>query len=85
MLLKISTDDPYFETIIDSLKVKFKTGAASKAGKAAIETFFEVEQENQILNAHVESMQSEIDRLRDLLTELRSTSERTKIRRWGNN
>lgn len=85
MLLKISDDDPYFEAIVETLKLKFKTGAASKAGKAAIETFFEIEQENQILNAQVESMQSEIDRLRILLNNLKSTSERTKIRRWGNN
>ena len=36
MLIKISCDDEYFEQIIRILKLKFKTGAASKAAKAAI-------------------------------------------------
>jgi len=85
MLIKISTDDPRFETIIETLKIKFKATANSKTAKKAIEVFFEIETENEILRAQNESMTAEIERLRQLLDNLRSTSERTRRHYWGGN
>jgi len=77
MLIKISNDDPLFEQAIQLLKLKYRTTAASKAAKRAIYEFYEIEQENEILKAHVESMSYEIDRLRELLELKRSTRIRT--------
>ncbi len=67
MLIKISCDEEYFEQIIRILKLKFKTGAASKAAKAAIVDYEYIERECEILRAQNESMNNEIDRLRSLL------------------
>ena len=78
MLIKISNDDPLFEQAIQLLKLKYRTTAASKAAKRAIYEFYEIEQENEILQAQLESMTAEIDRLRELLEIKRST----RIRRF---
>ncbi len=67
MLIKFRCDDDYFETIINILKLKFKTGAASKAVKAAVVDYEYIEREREILRAQNESMNEEIQRLRDLL------------------
>ena len=85
MLIKIKTDAPHFETIMECLKLKFRSTANSKTAKKALEVFFEIEQENEILRAQNSSMSDEIDRLRELLDTYKSTSERTRKHFWGGN
>lgn len=82
MHIKIITDDPIFEQAIQLLKLKYRTGAASKATKRAIYEFYEIERENEILNATVESLESEVVRLRQLLDVQRSTRTRTMMRNF---
>ena len=67
MQVKISTDDPVFEQAITLLKLKYRTGANSKAIKKAIYDYYRMEIENEILRGHNDSMTAEIDRLRELL------------------
>ena len=67
MLVKISSDDPIFEQAITLLKLKYRTGANSKAAKKALYDFYKMEIENEILRGHNDSMIDEIDRLRELL------------------
>ncbi len=80
MHIKIISDDPVFEQAIQLLKLKYHTGAASKAAKRAIYEFYEIERENEILSAAVESLESEVVRLRQLLDIQRSTKTRTMMR-----
>jgi len=79
MHIKISSSDPYFLQAITFLKLKYRTGAATKAAKRAIYEIYEIERENEILTASVESLESEIIRLRALLDLQRSTNIRTRI------
>ena len=79
MHIKIITDDPLFEQAIQLLKLKYRTGAASKAVKIAVYESYEIERENEILSATVESLESEVVRLRQLLNIQRSTNIRTRI------
>tara|TARA_R110001583_G_C5611511_1_gene405370 strand:- start:61 stop:315 length:255 start_codon:yes stop_codon:yes gene_type:complete len=67
MLIKISCNEEYFEQIIKILKLKWKTGAASKAAKATLIDYEYIERECEILRAQNESMSNEIERLRHLL------------------
>ena len=82
MLVKFTSDDPLFEQIIQLLK--YRTGATSKAAKRAIYEFHEIERENEILAAAVDSLESEVFRLRQLLDIQRNTKTRTIMRnfRW---
>lgn len=80
MLIKITSNDPFFEQAIQLLKLKYRTGAASKAVKRAVYEFYEIERENEILGAAVESLESEVYRLRELLDIQRSTKTRTILR-----
>lgn len=80
MHIKIITDDPLFEQAIQLLKLKYRTGAASKATKRAIYEFYEIERENEILSASVESLENEVLRLRSLLDLQRSTRTRAILR-----
>jgi cell shape-determining protein MreC len=80
MHIKIITDDPLFEQAIQLLKIKYRTTAASKATKRAIYEFYEIERENEILSATVESLENEVVRLRQLLDIQRSTKTRAMMR-----
>lgn len=79
MLIKIKTNDPLFEQKIELLKLQYKTGAASKAARKAIENFYEIERRCELLAAQNESMSAEIDRLRELMKLMESTSISTRI------
>ena len=72
MLIKIFSDDPKFEQRIDLLRLKYRTGANSKAAKKALNDFYEQEIECEILRGQNESMSDEIDRLRELLNHTRN-------------
>jgi len=80
MLIKFTSNDPIFEQAIQLLKLKYRTGATSKAVRRAIYEFYEIEQENQILSVMVESLEDEVFRLRQLLDIQRSTRTRAIVR-----
>ena len=80
MLIKFSTDDPIFQQSLEILKIKYRTTAAAKAVKRSVYDAAKREVEIEILLAHNESMQAEIDRLRELLEVHRSTKLST---RWA--
>ncbi len=80
MIVRITTDDPSFEESVKLLKLKYQTGAASKAVKRSVYDAAKREIEIEMLLAHNESMQAEIDRLRDLLETYRDTKLSTKWR-----
>lgn len=79
MLIKFTSNDPLFEQKIELLKLQFRTGAASKAVKYAIQNYYEIDRKCELLKAQNESMQFEIDRLRSLLEILESTSISNRI------
>jgi predicted nucleic acid-binding Zn-ribbon protein len=68
MLIKIFSDEPEFQERINLLRLKYRTGANSKAAKAALNEFYELEIECEILRGQNESMSDEIERLRELLS-----------------
>ncbi len=82
MHIKIITEDPIFIQAIQLLKIKYRTTAASKAAKRAIYEFYEIERENEILSATVESLENEVVRLRQLLDIQRSTKTRSMMRHF---
>ena len=67
MLIKIFSDESEFQERINLLRLKHKTGANSKAAKSALNEFYELEIECEILRGQNESMLDEIERLRELL------------------
>lgn len=79
MLIKITSNDPLFEQKVELLKLQYKTSAASKAVRKAVENFYEIERRCELLKAQNDSMSAEIDRLRDLMKILESTSISTRI------
>jgi len=80
MLIKFTNDDPEFEQAIRLLKLKYRTGANSKAVKRAIYDFHQMEIECEILKIHNDSMSEEIERLRQLMDLYRSTKRGPKRR-----
>ncbi|NQZ83751.1 MAG: hypothetical protein HRT52_22365 [Colwellia sp.] len=83
MLIKIASENPQFEQDIALLKLKYRTGAASKAARLAIQDFSTMEIEREVLKGQNLSMADEIDRLRDLLSvvsDYRYKCPRCKIR-----
>ena len=80
MLIKFSSEDPILEQAVRLLKLKYRTGATSKAVKRAVYDFHQMEIESEILRAHNESMNDEIERLRQLMDLYRSTQTGTKWR-----
>jgi len=68
MLIKILSNEPEFIERINLLRLKYKVGANSKAAKSAINEFYELEIECEILRGQNESMNNEIERLRELLS-----------------
>ena len=80
MLVKFSSEDPVLEQAIKILKLKYHTGAASKAVKRSLYDTAKMEIEIEILRAHNESMTAEIDRLRHLMDIYRETRLDTKWR-----
>ena len=80
MHIKIITEDPLFEQSVRILKLKYQTGAASKAIKRGVYDFAKREIEIEILRGQNESMESEIDRLRHLLDLYKDTKLDTKWR-----
>ncbi len=79
MLIKFKSTDPLFEQKVELLKLQYRTGAASKAVRKAIENYYEIERRCELLTAQNESMSAEIDRLRELMKILESTSISTRI------
>lgn len=79
MQIKINSNDPLFEQKIELLKLQFKTSAASKAARKAIENFYEIERRCELLAAQNESMSAEIDRLRELMKIMESPSIGVRI------
>lgn len=79
MIVKFNCDDPLLLQKIELLKLQFKTGAASKAVKFAIQNYYEIDRRAEILEAQIDSMQSEIDRLRLLLDINKSSNISNKI------
>jgi hypothetical protein len=80
MLIKFNSEDPNFEQAIKLLKLKYKTGATSKAVKRAVYDFYEMEIETEMLRIHNDLMSQEIERLRQLMDLYRSTKNGTKWR-----
>lgn len=80
MLVKFTSEDPAFNQALQILKLKYQTTATSKAVKRSVYDSAKMQIENEMLLAHNESMQSEIDRLRELLEVYRSTKLDTKWR-----
>jgi len=79
MLIKFNSPDPLFEQKVELLKLQFRTGAASKAVRKAVENYHNLDRKAELYKAQVDSMQFEIDRLR-LLIEINSESSiSTKI------
>lgn len=60
MLIKFNSPYPLFDQKVDLLKLQFRTGAASKAVRKAVENYYD-------LDRKVDSMQADIDRLRLLI------------------
>ncbi|NQZ27811.1 MAG: hypothetical protein HRT55_16000 [Colwellia sp.] len=54
MLIKILSDEPEFQERINLLRLKYKTGENSKAAKAALNEFYELEIECEILRGQNE-------------------------------
>lgn len=67
MIIKFIAEDPLILQKIELLKLQFRTGAASKAVKKAIENYYEIERKVELLEGQNESMQYEIDRLRQII------------------
>lgn len=81
MLIKFNCPDPLFEQKVELLKLQFRTGAASKAVRKAVENYHNLDRKVELYEGQIDSMQSEIDRLR-LLIEINSESSiSTKIAR----
>lgn len=79
MIIRFETKNPLLEQKIELLKLQFKTGAASKAVRKAIENYYEIDRKAEILEAQIESMQAEIERLRLLLEINKSSGISMKI------
>lgn len=79
MLIKFSSNNPLFIQKIELLKLQYKTTITTKAVRLAIEDFYEIERKCEILEAEVESMEAEINRLRLLLDINKSTNISNKI------
>jgi hypothetical protein len=79
MLIKFNSPDPLFEQKVELLKLQFRTGAASKAVRKAVENYYNLDRKVELLEAHNASMQSEIDRLRILIEINKESSISTKI------
>ena len=80
MLVKFTSEDPVFEQAIQILKIRYRTTATSKAVKRSVYDSAKMNVEIEMLRAHNESMESEIDRLRSLLETFRTTKLDTKWR-----
>ena len=79
MFIKFSSNNPLFEQKIELLKLQFRTTQNAVAARRAIEEYYEIERKLEICTGQIESMQSEIDRLRALLEVSKSTSISTRI------
>lgn len=79
MLIKFTSKNPLFHQKIELLKLQYKTTANAKAARLAIEDFYEIQRKCEILEAEVESMEAEINRLRLLLDINKSSNISTKI------
>lgn len=64
MIVKFEANDPLILQKIELLKLQFRTGAASKAVRKAIENYYQLDRKVELYEAQIDSMQSEIDRLR---------------------
>lgn len=80
MYIKFSCNSPLFEQTVQLLKLQYKTTANAKAVRHAVCDFWELSRKVEILEAQNESMQFEIERLRELLEINKSSSISAKIR-----
>lgn len=80
MFIKFSCNSPLFEQTVQLLKLQYKTTANSKAVRSAVCDYWELSRKVEILEAQNESMQYEIERLRELLEINKSSSISAKIR-----
>jgi hypothetical protein len=60
-------------------KLQFRTGAASKAVRKAVENYYHLDRKVELYEAQVDSMQAEIDRLRLIIDINKESSISTKI------
>lgn len=67
MIVKFKCDNPLLEQKIELLKLQFRTRAASKAARSAIENYYNLERKVELYEAQIDSMQDEINRLRILI------------------
>lgn len=67
MIVKFKCEDPLLTQKIELLKLQFRTGAASKAVRRAIENYYQLDRKVELYEAQIDSMQSEIDRLRTII------------------
>lgn len=79
MFIKFSCNDPLFEQKMELLKLQFRTTQNAVAARRAIEEFYEIERKLEISIGQLESMQYEIERLRELLEISKSTSISSRI------
>lgn len=79
MLIKFNSPDPLFEQKVELLKLQFRTGAASKAVRKAVENYHDLDRKVELYKGQVDSMQFEIDRLRILIEINSESSISTKI------
>jgi len=79
MLIKFQSPDPLFDQKIELLKLQFRTGAASKAVRRAVENYYHLDRKVELYEAQIDSMQSEIDRLRILIDINKETTISNKI------
>lgn len=79
MLIKFTSPDPLFDQKVELLKLQFKTGAASKAVRRAVENYYNLDRKVELYEGQIDSMQAEIDRLRLLIEINKETSISTKI------
>jgi hypothetical protein len=79
MLIKFNSPDPLFDQKIELLKLQFKTGAASKAVRKAVDNYYNLDRKVELYEGQIDSMQAEIDRLRLLIEINKETSISTKI------
>lgn len=79
MIIKIITQDPLFDQKVELLKLQFKTGAASKAVRKAVENYYNLDRKVELYEGQIESMQAEIDRLRLLIEINKESTISTKI------
>lgn len=58
MLIKFHSTDPLFDQKVELLKLQFRTGAASKAIRKAVENYYNLDRKVELYETQIDSMQS---------------------------